>query len=74
MGSPDSSSRLCIDADNQPKRVFHDMASLTLSNNYPEFLWFRSGIPTSFSKEKKKNPPPKKKIQEGKANLSAVLK
>lgn len=50
------------------------MASLTLSNNYPEFLWFRSGIPTSFSKEKKKNPPPKKKIQEGKANLSAVLK
>jgi len=62
MGSPDSSSRLCMDADNQPKRVFHDMASLTLSNNYPEFLWFRSGIPTSFSKEKiKKIRPPKKK-------------
>lgn len=53
MGSPESLSRLCIDADNQPKRVFQDMASWTLSNNYPKFLWFRSVIPTSFLKEKK---------------------
>ena len=73
MESPDSSSRLCIDGDNQPKRVFHDMASLTLSNNYPKFLWFTSGIPTSFSKEKKKIQK-NTKIQEKKANLSGVLK
>lgn len=73
MGGPDSSSRLCIDGDNQPKRVFHNMASLTLSNNYPKFLWFTSGIPTSFSKEKK-NPKKKKDPRKKKANLSAVLK